>query len=219
MHIEENDKSWVFTQRHTERYDGFVAADSEHYYARYETVLDTVMELANLAPGKRVLDIGTGTGNLAMRCLASGAHVVGVDPSEPMLARAREKVGQSPNAEFCQCPEPFLELPYPDAAFDAVVSTYAYHHIPHRLKAKTAREMLRVLKPGGRWVVGDLAFENEAAETKALQEFHWLEEEYFTRLDSLRRACAEFGIPLQARQFTPVTWVFWAIKDKMDMDL
>lgn len=214
MPIQENDKIWEFTQRHAERYDEVVAADTEQYYARYDVILEKVVALAALAPGKRVLDIGTGTGALALRCLATGAHVVGVDPSTPMLAKAREKVGQNPNAEFHQCPEPFLELPYPEASFDAVVSTYAYHHIPHQLKTKTVREMLRVLKPGGRWVVGDLAFENEDAETEAYNKFRWLEQEYFTRIDSLREAFAACGIGLLARQFTPVTWVLWAIKNE-----
>ena len=84
MQSTENDKTWEFDQRQAERYDAMVAIDTQHYYARYDAVLDTVVELANLGPDKRVLDIGTGTGNLVVRCLGTGAHVVGVDPSAPM---------------------------------------------------------------------------------------------------------------------------------------
>ncbi|MGC9349539.1 MAG: class I SAM-dependent methyltransferase [Anaerolineae bacterium] len=213
MQTQDGDKTWNFDPW-ADRYDVIVANDARHYYARYDEVLDAVVEVAGLAPGARVLDIGTGTGNLALRLVACGARVVGLDPSESMLALAREKAGQSPspNVDFRSCAEPFLEIPYPDAGFDAVVSTYAFHHIPHRLKAASVREMLRVLKHGGRWVLGDLAFEDEAAEAEALREFRWLEEEYFTRLDGLREAFSEQGIGLQTRQFTPVTWVFWAIK-------
>ena len=72
--------------------------------------------------------------------------------------------------------------------------------------------MVRVLKPGGRWALGDLAFENEEAESRALREHHWLEEEYFARIDELRDAFAEIGMKLEARQFTPVTWVLWAAR-------
>jgi len=215
MDSHEKDKSWDF-DRSAERYDANVMSDSRYYHARYDEVLDTVAETANLVPGERVLDIGTGTGNLAVRCLARGAQVVGVDPSESMLAKARQKVGAIAEAEFCHCAEPFLSLPIPDASFDAVVSTYAYHHIPHRLKAKSVREMLRVLKPNGRWVLGDLAFEDEAAEARALRELTWLEEEYFTRIDNLREVFAEFGMRLHTRQFTPVTWVLWTCKARVD---
>lgn len=209
----ENDRTWDFDPW-AERYDDVVARDNCHYYARYDDVLDAVVKLARLAPGKRVLDIGTGTGNLAARCLTYGAQVVGVDPSASMLAQARGKIGQHRNVELVQCPDPFLQIPYPDAAFDAVVSSYAYHHIPHRLKARSICEMLRVLKPGGRWVVGDLAFKDEAAESKALREFGWLEQEYFARIDSLCNVFADLGILLQAQQFTSVTWVLWAAKNE-----
>ena len=54
----ENEKTWNFDSW-AERYDRVVASDSEQYYAQYDKVLDSVVELANLASGKRVLDIGT----------------------------------------------------------------------------------------------------------------------------------------------------------------
>jgi putative AdoMet-dependent methyltransferase len=211
----ENEKTWNF-DTWADRYDQAVVNDAQHYYAQYDKVLDTVAELANLAPGKRALDIGTGTGNLALCCLAYGAEVVGLDPSARMLTKAREKVGDNPRAEFHQVADPFLHIPYLDASFDAVVSTYAYHHLPHRLRADSVREMMRVLKPGGRWVLGDLVFETEAAEQSALRAYRWLEEEYFARLDDLHEAFAALGMTLNAQQFTPVTWVLWTTKGGSD---
>lgn len=210
--MRENEKTWNF-DNWADRYDRAVAVDSQ-LYARYEEVLDMIVEIANISPGKRVLDIGTGTGNLALRCLARGATVVGLDPSKRMLAKAGEKVGDDPGAEFCQVDEPFLHIPYPDASFDAVVSAYAFHHIPHRLKPDSVREMIRVLKPDGLWVLGDLIFENEEAERNALHQYRWLEEEYFVRIEELRAVFTELGMELNARQFTPVTWVVWTIKPK-----
>lgn len=129
-----------------------------------------------------------------------------------MLARAREKIGDHPKVAFQQVDEPFLDIPYADASFDAVISTYAYHHVPHRLRADSVREMVRVLKPGGRWVLGDLVFKNKGAESEAYQVHRWLEEEYFSHIDDLREAFASLGMELHAYQFTPVTWVLWAIK-------
>ena len=206
----EEDKTWNFDNQ-AARYDESVANGS-NLHARYNEVLDRVVQVAEISPGKRALDIGTGTGNLALRCLALGAEVVGLDPSERMLAEAREKASGYPDAAFHQVQEPFLSIPYPDKSFDVVMSTYAYHHIPHRLKPDSVREMIRVLKPGGIWALGDLVFENEKAERKALQEHRWLEEEYFVRIEEIQPLFLDLGMDLHAQQFTPVTWVLWAIK-------
>lgn len=212
MKMRENGKIWNF-DNWADRYDKAVAADS-HLYARYDEVLDMIVKIANVSHGKRVLDIGTGTGNLALRCLAYGATIVGLDPSERMLAKAYQKVGDDPRAEFRLVDAPFLSIPYSDNSFDAVVSAYAFHHIPPRLKPKSVREMVRVLKPDGMWALGDLMFENEEAERRALRQHQWLEDEYFAQIEELRTVFAELRIELNAQQLTPVTWVVWAIKSK-----
>lgn len=210
--MRENEKTWDFDSW-AERYDHAVTSDSQ-LYARYEEVLGFSVEIANISPRMRVLDIGTGTGNLALRCLARGATVVGLDPSRQMLAKAIKKVGDNPRAEFRQVEAPFLHIPYPDDSFDAVLSTYAFHHIPHNLKPHSVYEMIRVLRSGGTWVLGDLMFEDEKAERKALHQYKWLEEEYFVHIRKLRTVFTNLGMELNARQFTPVTWVLWTIKPK-----
>lgn len=225
------EKTWSF-ERWADRYDRTVARNSE-YYARYDEILDFIAALAvpdaragvalpdpgaeapatgAAAAPRRVLDLGTGTGNLTLRCLARGADVVGLDPSEGMLAKAREKAAGLGRIAFAQAAEPFLSVPFPEASFDAVASTYAFHHVPHSRQPDSVREMFRVLRPGGVWVLGDLVFENEAAERKALREFSWLEEEYFVRLEELGPVVAALGANLDARQFTPVTWMLSAVK-------
>ena len=202
---------WDFDQQ-AKRYDERVAADGSRYYARYDQVLDAVVAAAQVSRGQRVLDIGTGTGALVFRCLAKGAYVVGLDPSEQMLAVAREKAGCNYRVRLVQAADPFLHIAYPDASFDAVVSSYAFHHVPHRMQPDCIREMMRVVKPGGRWALGDVAFQDEAAQREALDTLPWLEEEYFPRVDALRAAFAELGVELSAEQMTPVTWLMWARK-------
>ncbi len=210
MRGNKNRKIWDF-DRWANRYDEAVSSDSL-LYARYEEVLDKVVKTANISSGKRVLDIGTGTGSLIPRCLARGASVVGLDPSKNMLAKARKKVGPDSKVEFLQVVEPFLNIPYPDASFDAGISTYAFHHIPHFLKGDCVRETVRILKIGGIWVLGDLVFLNEKTEKEALIKYDWLEEEYFTRIEEIRPVFRELGMKLNSQQFTPVSWVLWAIK-------
>jgi ubiquinone/menaquinone biosynthesis C-methylase UbiE len=201
------EKTWDFDEW-AETYEKWLVSD-DPVYARYDEVLDRVVEVARAEPGRRVLDIGTGTGNLAERLLARGAEVVGVDPSRKMLEKAAAKPACSGISLIC-LREPFLSLPHPDDTFDAVVSTYAFHHVFPPKKPACIREMTRVLKPGGLWVLGDLLFENEAAERAALRRYDWMEDEYFARIDELATVFSGLGMELHSQQFTPVTWVLWA---------
>ncbi|MDD2202653.1 MAG: hypothetical protein PHP20_06240 [Firmicutes bacterium] len=59
--------------------------------------------------------------------------------------------------------------------------------------------------------MGDVIFENAAAESEARRTYEWLDDdEYYPRIDSLRSAFSQFGMALHARKFTPVSWVLWA---------
>ena len=211
MAPEISEKTWDF-DRLAAGYDRSVAAGDCQYYARYGEVLDAVVARVGVAAGQRILDIGTGTGALAFKCLAKSAYVVGLDPSEQMLAVAREKAGCNYRVRLVQDPDPFVHILYPDASFDAIVSSYAFHHIPHRIQPDCVREMVRVLKPGGRWAMGDVAFSDEAAGREALATLPWLEKEYFPRIDALRAAFAQLGMDMLSEQMTPVTWLMWATK-------
>lgn len=209
--MKQGDNTWSF-DKWAGRYDKIITED-KNTFARYDEVLDRVKEVCKLSKNKRVLDIGTGTGNLALQCLSKGADVIGIDPSEPMLAKARKKVKRKSRIEFQQVDDPFLVNPYPDNYFDAVVSTYAFHHVPHRLKPRCIKEIIRVLKPGGVWALGDLVFESKEKEKQALKKFDWLDEdEYFERIDELQKVFKKMGMKLNSEQFTPVTWVLWARK-------
>ena len=182
------------------------------YYERYDEVLDAVANVACPVPGVTVLDIGTGTGNLALRCLERGAVVVGVDPSAGMLAQALCKRPTGAALEFMRVGEPFLHLPFGDASFDGIVSTYAFHHVPRELHHASIAEAFRVLRPGGLWALGDVAFEDEAQERAALHRHEWLEAEEFALVDAVRAAVEARGAELRTMWFTDVTQVLWAAK-------
>ena len=98
-----------------------------------------------------MLDVGSGPGLLAAEMAAEvgpGGRVVGVDPSESMLALAR---GRTDAAEFVAGGA--LELPVPDASFDVVVSTQVLEYVED--VAGALAEARRVLRPGGRLLVLD----------------------------------------------------------------
>jgi putative AdoMet-dependent methyltransferase len=205
------DKVWDFDDE-ADSYDDLVVSD-DMVYERYDDVLNAVVDVTAVCPGKKVLDLGAGTGNLTMRCLGRDPTlVVGLDPSAKMLEKAEEKVGGDGRVKLLQVGRPFREIPYPDEHFDVVASTYAYHHVPHRVRRETVVEMMRVLKPGGIWALGDLIFETEEAEKELLERIDWMEEEYFPRVDHMREIFKELDIELNAIQFTHITWVLWAIK-------
>jgi demethylmenaquinone methyltransferase/2-methoxy-6-polyprenyl-1,4-benzoquinol methylase len=130
--------------------------------ARFYDVMNSVMtaglhhqwrrraaDLAQVGPGSRVLDVATGTGDLAVelsRRVAPGGEVVGSDFSEQMLDRARAK---APGLRFEWGNA--LELPYGDGEFDAATVGFGARNFSDLDRGLA--EMARVVKPGGRVVV------------------------------------------------------------------
>jgi len=105
--------------------------------------------LADLRPGSVVLDLCTGTGKLAgelLPCVRPGGRVIGLDFSPRMLELAR---GQVPGVEF-QLGD-VMTLPFADGNIDAVTIAFGLRNLVDRERG--LREMLRVLKPGGRLVI------------------------------------------------------------------
>lgn len=134
---------------------GQVSASAAEVYeefflpALFEPWVGRVADAARVEPGQRVLDVACGTGVLA-RALADrvrpGGSVVGLDVNEGMLAVARRK---APAIEWVEGAAE--SLPFEDERFDAVVSQFGLMFFDDRRGA--IREMVRVLRPGGRLAV------------------------------------------------------------------
>ena len=144
-------------------YDSSVSmSEDENIYpfAGYRDVLARVFALAQPGPGRRVLDIGFGTGTLTTALYARGCEIWGVDFSPRMLALAQEKM---PGAHlFCADFAQALPEEVRAQRFDAIVCTYALHHLTDAQKAAFLPSLLPLLKTGGQILIGDVAFATRA---------------------------------------------------------
>jgi demethylmenaquinone methyltransferase/2-methoxy-6-polyprenyl-1,4-benzoquinol methylase/phosphoethanolamine N-methyltransferase len=116
-----------------------------------------VIELANLKPGDRVLDVGCGTGGLTLTARSytgPSGKVYGIDAAPEMIEVAKKKALRA-GLEVVFDVGLIEELAFPDATFDVVISRLAIHHLPDDLKRRGFAEILRVLKPGGSLLIAD----------------------------------------------------------------
>jgi ubiquinone/menaquinone biosynthesis C-methylase UbiE len=131
-----------------------VAADWDNLRSGYftESVRDSAIAKAHLHPDMIAADIGAGTGfvTAGVAPLVQKVHVL--DGSEAMLAIARQNLAEFSNLEFHLADG--LALPLEDASVDTVFANMYLHHCPDPLNA--IREMVRILRPGGRLVITDM---------------------------------------------------------------
>jgi SAM-dependent methyltransferase len=119
----------------------------ERFAARLAPVHDQLVDRLAVAGTDRVLDLATGTGEVAVRAARSGAAVTGIDLAEPMLAKARERAEQE-GVDITFDLGSVEYLPYDDACFDVLVSSFGLIFAPDH--ANVAAELARVACPGAR---------------------------------------------------------------------
>jgi SAM-dependent methyltransferase len=117
-----------------------------------------LIELAGLRAGESVLDVGCGTGTLAIlaKTLGSARTVWGIDASQEMVARARAKAARAGVDVRFEIGSG-QALPFADCAFDLALSTIMLHHLGRAARRELAAELRRVVRPGGRVLVVDFA--------------------------------------------------------------
>ena len=124
---------------------------------RHRRLRAMTIALARIQPGERVLEVGCGTGDVALAaCAPAGPQgsVAGIDAGPEMIAVARAKAARAGvHVDFRL--EPIEALTYPDGTFDIVLSSLMMHHLPDDLKRQGMAEIARVLKPGGRLLIVD----------------------------------------------------------------
>ncbi len=173
-----------------ETYDADVAALNKFPFDGYERALATAVQLAAPERGMSVLDLGTGTGNLAARFHKRGCELWCTDFSEAMLDKARAKL---PQAHFLRHD---LRDGWPatlERRFDRIVSAYVFHHFDLEKKVDLCRELVTAhLESNGKLVIADISFRDKNAEQgfgRSVgelweQEPYWLAEESIAALQN-----------------------------------
>ncbi len=187
-------------------YDASIAIDGFPFYG-YQEALEKTVALADSRPGMTLLDLGTGTGNLALHFGRLGCELWCTDFSEPMLAKARLKL---PLAQFCLQD---LRSAWPadlPLRFDRIVSAYVFHHFELEEKIRIVRDLVQEhLISGGRLVIADVAFPNRSAQERLKKKLggEW-EDEYYWIADESIPILEKAGLKVKYVQVSSFAGVF-----------
>jgi ubiquinone/menaquinone biosynthesis C-methylase UbiE len=145
------------TEGRTIHWAGLYDLGTELFGGRVRALHRSVLDLAAIAPGDRVLDVGCGPGRLTLTAaLAAGpaGEILGIDPSPEMIALATRKATRAGSSAAFRVAA-VEAIPTPDNYFDAVLANLVLHHLPPELQRRGLTEVLRVLKAEGRFVAAD----------------------------------------------------------------
>lgn len=197
-------------------YDMDVRNENHPVRRGYAALLDWVAENCNRHQPRRILELGTGTGNLACR-LNGYESLVCVDISDNMLRLAQAKLEDKPVRFVRADLLAFFDDGIKDGGgeYDAVVSSYAIHHLTEAEKLLLFDHIHLHLADHGIAVFGDLMFEHKQAGTQYLDQCRRLgqnelaediEDEFFWYLDAAKQRMIELDFRIEVKRFSELSW-------------
>lgn len=183
-------------------YDQSVQSAKEYPFDGYNLKLDRVIELADPQKDIKILDLGTGTGNLTERFLPFKVSIWGLDFSTEMLEKAKTKI---PKGHFGQAnlledwPKNF------EQKYDRIVSAYVFHEFSRIDKINLLERLAKkYLHPGGYFVIGDISFPTTESQNKARKIIgtRWDEDEFYWVAEEDIKACEDKGFEVHYEQIS-----------------
>jgi len=195
---------WKWTEMRQVGTDYTDLAQVEIYDARMGTFRDVdgenreMLTLLDLPSGAAILEIGCGTGRFARAAAVAGLAVTAIDVSAIMLDYVRHKAAAEGLRSVATQHAGFLTMDFPAGRFDAAVSGAALHHLPDLWKLVALRNIGRVLKPGGQFILRDVVFELADGEAP---------EECFERFADFFPNMREPAARHVAQEFSTYDWI------------
>lgn len=127
------------------------------FFGREKRFRNRIIDLGRPVPGESILDVGCGTGSLAILAkqrLGPESAIYGIDASPEMIARANKKA-KNAHTDITFHEGLVQKLPFPDSSFDVAFTTVMLHHLPQKPRQECLQEIRRVLKTNGRLVIVD----------------------------------------------------------------
>lgn len=180
-----------------------VTEEREAYpFAGYQDVINLVYQMAGHGTTSTILDVGFGTGTLTKRLYDDGHRIYGIDFSSEMMAIAQAKM---PQAYLMQKDiEDGLPLEIADEKFDAIISTYALHHLTDRKKLALIQRLSSLLSEGGTIIIGDVSFETRDGHDQCKQKSgqEWDSSEYYMVFDEIKAELMSLKLIIEYKQIS-----------------
>ncbi len=206
-------------------YDLHVQDESDPIRTGYNAALEWVASESNKIRPGRILELGSGTGSLTAQ-IKNYDSIICVDASSEMVKHARQKLGNNPKISFKICD--FLEfLESNNSEFDAILSTYALHHLTESEKRMLFDGLIPLLQPGGVFVIGDLMFFDEKQKAELIEYFTQkrqldvvedIYDEFFWNISAAKRHLEKQNILLREHRFSLLSWGFVARSARSTID-
>jgi len=196
-------------------YDASVTGNDPEYkdvFEGYEAILDEVVKRAS----GRIVEFGTGTGNLTAKLIDAGNNVIGIEPNEKMREMTAKRF---PNHEIID--GDLLQFDIENKEVNAFVSSFVFHHLTDEEKGEALKVYASLLPAGGKVVFADTAFITEDAKQAQIKKERDrgynnvaddLEREYYTTIPTLTELFEKAGFQTRFSKMNDYVWIMDATK-------